>query len=260
MVVKTVAVIGAGASGIAAVKACLDEELSPVCYEQSSTIGGLWFYRDDVPPGQGCVAKTTTANTSKELAAFSDFPMPNEFANYPHNRLMLRYLESYADRFALRRCIRFEHEVISVTPSADYHDTGRWMVTVKDRQTGEMTTGEFDSVMICNGHFSEPNRPRFDGEDVFKGRIVHTLEYRDHRGYEDRTVVVVGIGNTGCDIAVDLSMIAKQASVCRATSLWLNCIFRQRSYLIMLINVHNVSLRDYVSCAAVSVSSCCCNG
>ena len=218
MAVKTVAVVGAGASGIAAVKACLDEGLSPICYEQSSTIGGLWFYRDDVPPGQGCVAKTTTANASKELTAFSDFPMPKEFPNYPHNRLMLRYLELYVDHFDLRRCIRFEHEVIGVTPSADYHDTGRWTVTVKDRQTGEVTTEEFDSVMIGNGHFSEPNRPRFDGEDVFKGRIVHTLEYRDHRGYEDKTVVVVGIGNTGCDIAGDLSMIAKQASAYRAMS------------------------------------------
>ena len=212
MVVKTVAVVGAGASGIAAVKACLDEGLSPVCYEQSSTIGGLWFYRDDVPRGQGCVAKTTTANTSKELTAFSDFPMPKEFPNYPHNTQMQRYMELYVDHFALRPCIRFEQEVTSVTPSTDYADTGRWIVVAKDRKSGEVNREEYDSVLICNGHHCEPNRPRLDGEDVFEGRVIHSLDFRNHVGYEDKKVVVVGIGNTGGDIAIDLSRIAKQVS------------------------------------------------
>ena len=214
IVMKTVAVVGAGASGIAAVKACLDEHLSPVCFEQSSNIGGLWFYRDDVPPGQGSVAKTTTANTSKELTAFSDFPMPRDFPNYPHHAEMQRYMELYSDHFDVRRHIWFDHEVVSVTPAADYDDTGRWTVEVKDRKSGDVTREDFDAVMIANGHHGEPNRPRLDGEDVFKGRVIHSLQYRDHRGYEDKTVVVVGIGNTGGDIAMDLSRIAKQ--VCTA--------------------------------------------
>ena len=213
MVVKTVAVVGAGASGIGAVKACLDEGLSPVCFEQSPNIGGLWFYRDVVPPGLGCVSKTTTTNTSKEMTAFSDFPMPREFPNYPHNTGMQRYMELYVDHFDLRRHIRFEHEVVDVTPAADYNDTGRWLVQVKDRSSGDVTRDEYDAVMICNGHHWEPNRPRLEGEDVFKGRVIHSLQYRDHRGYEDKKVVVVGIGNTGGDIVMDLSRIAKQVSV-----------------------------------------------
>ena len=204
--------VGAGASGIAAVKACLDEGLSTTCYEQSSTIGGLWFYRDDVPRGQGCVAKTTTANSSKELTAFSDFPMPKEFPVFPHNREMQRYMELYVDQFDLKRSIRFEQEVISVTPSTDYADTGRWIVVAKDRKSGEVKRKEYDAVLICNGHHCEPNRPRLDGEDVFKGRVIHSLDYRDHVGYEDKKVVIVGIGNTGGDTAIDLSRIAKQVS------------------------------------------------
>ena len=68
---------------------------------------------------------------------------------------------------------------------------------MKDRKSGDVTREDFDAVMIANGHHSEPNRPRLDGEDLFKGRVIHSLQYRDHRGYEDKTVVVVGIGNTG---------------------------------------------------------------
>ncbi|KAI0218819.1 Dimethylaniline monooxygenase [N-oxide-forming] 5 [Lamellibrachia satsuma] len=221
MVVKTVAVVGAGASGIGAVKACLDEGLSPVCFEQSPNVGGLWFYRDVVPPDQGCVSKTTTANTSKEMTAFSDFPMPREFPNYPHNTGMQRYMELYADHFDLRRHIRFEHEVVDVTPAADYNDTGRWLVQVKDRRSGDVTRDEYDAVMICNGHHWEPNRPRLEGEDVFKGRVIHSLQYRDHRGYEDKKVVVVGIGNTGGDIVIDLSRIAKQVYMSTRRGAWI---------------------------------------
>ena len=82
--VKTVAVVGAGAGGLAAVKCCLDEGLRPTCFERSSELGGLWYY---TPGGDRVsVSPTTTTNISKELMCFSDFPMPKEFSNFMHHR------------------------------------------------------------------------------------------------------------------------------------------------------------------------------
>ena len=80
-----VAVVGAGASGLAAIKCCLDEGLTPVCFERSAHIGGLWHYTDQESVDQTCVMKSTVINTSKELLAFSDFPMPAHYPNFIHN-------------------------------------------------------------------------------------------------------------------------------------------------------------------------------
>ena len=77
----------------------------------------------------------------------------------------------------------------------------------------EEKTEIFDSVLMCSGHHTLPHFPKpWDGQSSFKGRILHSHSYKDHRGFEDKTVVVVGVGNSGGDVAVELSRIAKQVS------------------------------------------------
>ena len=110
---KTVAVIGAGASGLPAIKCCLDEGLLPVCFERTDYIGGLWHYTPEVEEGQACVMKSTVINTSKEMTSYSDFPAPKEFSIYMHNRYMDKYFHLYADEFDLRKYIQFKTEVRS---------------------------------------------------------------------------------------------------------------------------------------------------
>ena len=88
---KRVAIVGAGASGLSAIKCCLDEGLVPVCMERTEDIGGLWNYSQNVREGQACVMKSTTINTSKEMMSFSDFPPPQEFPIYMHNTKVLEY-------------------------------------------------------------------------------------------------------------------------------------------------------------------------
>ena len=84
---NTVAIIGAGAAGLTAIKSCVDEGLRPTCYERSGELGGVWWYADgDRRDGRICVSATTTTNTSKEMMAFSDFPMPKHLPNYMHHR------------------------------------------------------------------------------------------------------------------------------------------------------------------------------
>ncbi|GFR77761.1 dimethylaniline monooxygenase [N-oxide-forming] [Elysia marginata] len=87
-----VAVIGAGACGLTAIKCCLDEGLTPVCFERSDHIGGLWQYRDGPVDWRACVMKSTVINTCKELVCFSDFPVPAHFAPTMHNSQVLQLL------------------------------------------------------------------------------------------------------------------------------------------------------------------------
>lgn len=108
---KRVAIIGAGASGLTAIKCCLDEGLEPVCYEKSGFIGGLWHYTEDVDKGRGCVMKSTIINTSKEMMCYSDYPIPAEFPPYMHHTFVDKYFHLYADHFGLKKYIKLNTEV-----------------------------------------------------------------------------------------------------------------------------------------------------
>jgi dimethylaniline monooxygenase (N-oxide forming) len=207
---KRVLIIGAGASGMVAIKSCLEEGLLPFCLERSDHIGGMWRYSEKVEDGQASVMKSTVINTSKEMMCYSDFPIPAEYANFMHNTQLYKYFEKYADNFRIRDYIKFNHEVIELRQAEDFQKTGQWIVDYRDKTSGQETKGEvFDAVMVCTGHHAEKKMPNFPGEKVFKGKIVHTHDYRSHVGYEDKRVVVVGIGNSGGE----LSKIAKQVGM-----------------------------------------------
>lgn len=80
---------------------------------------------------------------------------------------------------------------------------------------------------MCSGHHKIPNIPKaWEGQDKFKGQALHSHSYKDHKGYEDKVVVVVGIGNSGGDVAVELSRIAKQVclfivEICKGRQVYL---------------------------------------
>ena len=223
MVKKRVAVIGAGASGLAGIKCCLDEDLEPICLERTSHIGGLWYYSEDVVDGQGSVSRTTVINTSKEIMCYSDFPIPKEFPNYMHNTKLMEYFRMYSKAFDLEKYIRFGSEVKTVSRTDDFSTSGCWNVVINDRSTGKTETEVFDAVLLCTSHHAVRNKPRFKGDDVFRGRILHTNEYRNYKGFEDKTIVVVGIGNSGGDAAVDFSRIAKQVGDDSSSRCWCCC-------------------------------------
>ena len=108
---RTVAIIGAGASGLPAIKCCLDEGLEPTCFERTDYIGGLWHFTKESADGQACVMKSTVINTSKEMMCYSDFPIPREFPPFMHNKQVEKYFNLYADEFKLRDRIQFNREV-----------------------------------------------------------------------------------------------------------------------------------------------------
>lgn len=119
---KSVAIIGAGASGLTAIKCCLDEGIEPICFERSSYIGGLWHYTEKVEEKQACVMKSTVINTSKEMMCYSDFPIPEDFAIYMHNKYVEQYFHMYADHFGLKKFINLNTEVRLIV-NIEFYDT-----------------------------------------------------------------------------------------------------------------------------------------
>nr|KAG5714534.1 hypothetical protein BaRGS_006980 [Batillaria attramentaria] len=202
---KRVAVIGGGCSGLAAIKCCVDEGLEPVCFERTDEVGGLWHYTDHVRNGQACVMRSTVINTSKEMMCFSDYPVPKENPNYMHNSQVLQYFKDYAEHFKLYDHIQYNTEVVMVKRAADFAKTGKWNLQIRDHMSGEERTETFDAVLVCTGHHAEKNEPTFPGLSDFKGRVVHSHDYREPSDYVGKRMVVVGFGNSGGDLAVELS-------------------------------------------------------
>ncbi|VDM54375.1 unnamed protein product, partial [Angiostrongylus costaricensis] len=189
------------------------------CFEASSHIGGLWRYREE-ETDYSCVMKSTVINTSKEMTAYSDFPPEAGMANFMHNTEMYRYLHLYADHFELKKCIKFNHKVIQISRSNDYLESGQWTVKYED-EFGNHSSEVFDGVLLCCGHHAIPRLPSpWPNQERFKGRIIHSHSYRSHKGYEDKIVVIVGIGNSGGDLAVELSRVAKQTYLSTRRGTW----------------------------------------
>ncbi|XP_061182954.1 flavin-containing monooxygenase 5-like [Saccostrea echinata] len=217
---KDVAVIGSGASGLTAIKCCVDEGLHPVCFERTDHIGGLWYYTEEATDGQACVMKSTIINTSKEMMTYSDFPIPKEYPVYMHNKYVLKYFNQYAEEFDLRKYIKFKTEVVSVSRSSDFKTSGQWNITTKDLTTGETKEHLFDAVMVCTGHHADKNIPDFPGLKDFEGKIIHSHDYKHTKGYEDKRIVLIGIGNSGVDAAVELSRVASQLYLSTRRGSW----------------------------------------
>lgn len=183
-----VAVIGAGPSGLAAMRNLKAAGIAFVGYESHAGIGGIWDW--DNP--KSSVYRNTHTITSKGVTAFSDFPMPDECPVYPSHPQVLSYLEAYADNFDLKAHIRFNDAVEKIVRSVD----GGWVLS-----SANGTQAWFRDVIIANGHNWYPRKPDFPGD--FTGRILHACEYTDAREFADQRVLVIGAGNSGCDIAVE---------------------------------------------------------
>ncbi|XP_068679794.1 flavin-containing monooxygenase 5-like [Montipora foliosa] len=205
---KTVAIIGAGAAGLAAIKSCLEVGLEPIAFESDPWLGGLWRYDESV--GRSCVASSTITNTSKHLSCFSDFPMPKNWPNYLTRQRYLEYFQMYAKHFGLEERIRFESKVTKVQPCSDFSQFGRWQVRYSDKKLKEERVDEFDFVMVCTGVNSDPRIPDIPGLDGFTGNVLHSKEYRTWQKFKDKRVVVLGLGNSAADIACELSHHASQ--------------------------------------------------
>lgn len=219
---KRVAIIGGGTSGLTCIKCCLDEGLEPVCFETSDDIGGLWRFKENPDPDRASIYHSLIINTSKEMMCYSDFPIPAHFPNYMHNSLIMDYFRMYAENFQLKRHIRFQTRVLHATPRPDFPHSGQWDVETESKD-GRREKQMFDAVMVCTGHHCHPHLPLkdFPGIDTFKGKFYHSRDYKNPEDWRGKRAVVVGIGNSGGDIAVELSRMAKQVYLSTRKGSWI---------------------------------------
>ncbi|KAK3542651.1 hypothetical protein QTP86_031471, partial [Hemibagrus guttatus] len=167
------------------------------------------------------IYRSLVLNTSKEMTCFSDFPMPAHYPNYMHHSMQLKYLRLYAEHFDLLKYIRFQTTVLSVRQRHDFSDTGQWEVVTEDRD-GHRGTQVFDAVLVCSGSFTHPVTPlsSFPGIDTFPGKCFHSWEYKDPHSFHGKRVVVIGTGNSGGDIAVEISRVAEKTFLSMREGTW----------------------------------------
>ncbi len=199
---EAVCVIGAGGSGLAAVKNLRERGFAVDCYERETGVGGVWNWRHDRSP----VYASMHPVTSKPCTQYPDFPMPDHWPDYPHHSQLLAYFERYADHFGLREHIWFGSEVTSVEPAGD--GTPRWDVSIRGQSGGAARTTRYTAVVVANGHTWSPKLPEYPGLADFRGTVLHASGYTDPAQLRGRKVLVVGAGNTGCDLAVEAAQAA----------------------------------------------------
>lgn len=207
-----VCVIGAGMSGLLAIKNLREHGFDVDCYEKDTAIGGAWNIGQRHSP--------TYANThlvsSRKQSEFPDFPMPDDWPDYPHHTQVLSYLERYADHFGLREHIWFGSEIERV----DAVDRGRFDVTVKPTSGSAARRLRYAAVVIANGHNWDPFMPEYPGQQAFRGEIIHSRSYQDVSQLRGRKVLVVGAGNSGCDIVGEAAVAATDCWLSMRRGYW----------------------------------------
>src|SRR5680860_1436199 len=146
------------------------------------------------------------------MMEYAAFPMPNSLPDYPDHREIARYFDDFVDHFGLRERITFRTEVTKVEPIASGGDGDRWSVTIRQRESDEPETRTYRHVIVANGHHWDPRwpEPSFAGAETFPGEQIHAHYYKPTDVLEGKRVLVLGIGNSACDIAVESSRVADQ--------------------------------------------------
>lgn len=180
-------VIGAGAAGMSALNMLLEEGYEVDCFEKNIQVGGHWNTDYDA----------LHLITSRDQTHFENFPMPSDYPHFPRRTQVVEYLHSYARERNLYKHINFGVEVLSVTPVPTEGSLGSagWTVTTT---SGSDT---YDGVLVANGHLWDKKIPQVPG--TFTGTQIHSGDYKNTSELEGTRVLVVGAGNSGCDIAVD---------------------------------------------------------
>lgn len=205
-------IVGAGSTGITVAKALKDRGLEFDCFELGDRVGGNWVFQNS--NGVSSSYRSLHINTSRERMEYSDFPMPPKYPDFPRHDHIAEYFDSYVDHFGFRDLIQFGVGVDRVSPQPD----GSFEVKTSDGETRI-----YDAVVVANGHHWDPRwpEPAFPGSDTFEGEQLHAHHYRDEKQLRDKDVVVLGMGNSAMDIAVDASYHSKSTVLAARRGAWI---------------------------------------
>jgi hypothetical protein len=242
-------VIGAGPSGIAAAKNCVQAGLAVTVFEKNTVVGGNWVFNSTT--GHSSVYENTHIISSKDWSEYEDFPMPASYPAYPHHSQVQAYFASYARHFKVQEHIRFSHTVTRVRKLSEHN----WHVDFLDMQQ-QPRTEHFTHMMIANGHHWHPRWPEIEG--AFAGEYLHSHDFKGvSDAWRDKKVLVIGAGNSACDVVVEAARVAapvsmsmrspqwfvpkfilgKPSDVYATGTMWLPAWLRQRAFKMLLQNL-----------------------
>ena len=213
MAKKRVAIIGAGPSGLAQLRAFQSAKKNGedipdiVCYEKQDDWGGLWKYTwrtgvgADGEPCHGSMYRYLWSNGPKEGLEFADYTFDEHFgrqiASYPPRAVLFDYIEGRVKKAGVRDWIRFNNTVRDVRYD---EGSGQFTVTARDSAADSETIETYDHVIVSTGHFSSPNVPYYPGFESFNGRVLHAHDFRDAREFTDKDVLILGTSYSAEDI------------------------------------------------------------
>ncbi|YAF96013.1 MAG: flavin-containing monooxygenase [Nodularia sp. CChRGM 3473] len=217
MAIQHICIIGAGISGLVAAKTFIEEGYEVTVFEKQKGLGGVW-------EGSRTYVGLTTQNP-RDTYAFSDYPMPASYPEWPTAEQMRNYLESYAQNFGIVEKIRFQAEVTQLKRKTGIRPG--WIVGVKSEENCYSKTKyeqhEFDFVLVCNGLFNLPKIPLLPGKEDFiasGGKVLHSTEFNDSSILKDQRIIVVGFGRSATDIANYAVPLVKECTLIFRHTLW----------------------------------------
>lgn len=206
-----VCIIGAGPSGITAAKNCIEAGLDCIVYEKNNKVGGNWVF--DSSTGHSSVYENTHIISSKVWSEYEDFPMPDNYPDYPSHQQLQAYFHSYAKAHGVLEKIEFSTEVLT----AERKEDGNWLLTVS--QDGGTRTEQFSHLMVCNGHHWNPKYPEYPGE--FTGDFLHSHDFKAvPESWRGKRILVIGAGNSACDVAVESARVAETVGLSMRSAQW----------------------------------------
>ncbi len=198
----SVCIVGAGVAGLAIAKQLQERSVNFVCFDARDKLGGIWAFTDD--PKFTAAWGRLNQNTPRGRYEFSDYPMPDSYPDYPTREQVQNYLEDYASHFNFIDKIKLNTWVVS----AERLEEGGWIV-----ETSDQNKKFYDYFIVANGHHNKPNYPAYVADNKFSGETLHSSQYRFREPFAGKKVMVVGIGNSGSQIAVDVSHAAEQTFI-----------------------------------------------
>ncbi|HUE45308.1 MAG TPA: NAD(P)/FAD-dependent oxidoreductase [Aestuariivirgaceae bacterium] len=209
---KRIAVIGAGPSGLAQLRAFQSardkgaEIPEIVCFEKQEDWGGLWNYSwrtgldEHGEPVHCSMYRYLWSNGPKEGLEFADYTFEEHFgeqiASYPPRVVLMDYIEGRVKKAGVRDWIRFCTAVRRVETTPE----GKFRVIVNDLKTDKESEETFDHVIVASGHFSIPNVPEFPGFNQYPGRILHAHDFRDALEFKNKDLLIIGTSYSAEDI------------------------------------------------------------
>ncbi len=194
-------IVGAGPCGLSHAKALADAGIAYEQVEADDEVGGNWYHG---------TYRTAHIISSRKTTEFSDFPMPDDYPDFPSQRQMGDYYKLYADTFGLRDSIEFNTKVTAIKPRSDE----LWDV--------ELATGErrvYKGVLVCNGHHWHKRFPSYPGE--FTGEYIHSKDFKDPKQLAEKRVLVIGGGNSACDVVSEAARVSECAHLSLRRGYWM---------------------------------------